>query len=127
MGEGVRDGGSRGAVGGRCGAAARGWLGTGAGTAKEMLGASVGASGLAIARLSTLARSSKLGTQCEVRTAAARMTGTRTRNCGEPGGGSSNEAGTALRTALAKAGGVLEAAQPGGDGQEGGQGPDEAV
>ena len=34
------------------------------------------------------------------------MTGKRAKNCGEPGGGSSNEAGTALRTALATAGGV---------------------
>ena len=106
VGEGVGDGGWRGALGARSGAATRGCLGTGAGTAKEMFGASVGASGLTTARLGTLARSSRSGTWGEVRTTAARMTGTRAKNCGEPGGGSSNEAGTALRTALANAGGV---------------------
>ena len=34
------------------------------------------------------------------------MTGTRTRNCCEPGAGSSKEARTALRTTLANTGGV---------------------
>ena len=34
------------------------------------------------------------------------MTGTRARNCGEPGGGRSNKAGTALHMALANAGSV---------------------
>ena len=70
-----------------------------------MLGASVGAAGLATACLSTLARASRSGAWSEVRT-AARITGTRTMNCGELGGGSSYEAGTALRTALANAAGV---------------------
>ena len=102
---------ARGLPGARSRAAARG-LGTGAGTAKEMLGVSMGASGiatgLAIATAcpSTRARSSRSGIWGEVRTAVARMTGTRGRTCGEPGGGSSNEAGIALRTALANVGGV---------------------
>ena len=34
------------------------------------------------------------------------MTRTRAKSCGEPGGGSSNEAGTALRTALPNTSGV---------------------
>ena len=34
------------------------------------------------------------------------MTGTRAGNCGEPGGGGSNEAGTALPKALVNASGV---------------------
>ena len=106
VGEGVGDCGWTGALGAYGGAAAQGCLGTGAGIAKEMLGASVGASGLDTACLSTLARPSRLGAWCEVRTAAARITGTRARNCGEPGGGSLNEAGTALRTGLATAGSV---------------------
>ena len=113
MEEGVGDGGRRGAAGAQSGAAARG-LGTGAGMAKDMLGVSAGASGIAtglataIACLSTPARLSRSGTWGEVRRAAARMTGPRARKCGEPGGGggSSNEAGTAVRTALANAGGV---------------------
>ena len=111
MGEGAGNSGWRGAPGARRGAAARG-LGTGAGTANEILGASTGASGVvtglgvATACLSTPARSSRSGTWGEVRTAAAGIKGTRARNCREPGGGSSNEAGTAVRTALANTGGM---------------------
>ena len=59
VGEGVGDGGWRGTLGARGGAAARGWLETRAGKAKEMLNAYVAASGLATARLSTLARLSR--------------------------------------------------------------------
>ena len=105
------DGGWRAAPGARRGAAARG-LGTGARMANESSGAPTGASGVvrglgvATACLRTPARSSRSSTWGEVRTTAARMTGTRARNCREPGGGSSNEAGTALRTALANVGGV---------------------
>ena len=106
VGEGVGDSGLRGTLGACGGAAARGCLGTRAGKAKEMLNAYVAASGLATARLSTLARLSRSGTWGEVRTAAARMNGTRAGICGEPGGGGSNEAGTALRTALVNASGV---------------------
>ena len=49
VGEGVGDCGWRGALEARAGATTRGCLRIGAGTAKEMLGALVGASGLAIA------------------------------------------------------------------------------
>ena len=68
-----------------------------------MLGAAVGVAGSAKACLSTLATASRLGAWGDVRTAAARITGTRARICGELGGGNSNEAGTAVRTALANA------------------------
>ena len=106
VGEGVGDQVWGGASRTRGGAAARGLFGTGAGKAKEMLGASAGAAGPATTCLSMLARASRSGAWGEVRTAAARITGTRARNCGERGGGNSKEAGTALRTALANAAGV---------------------
>ena len=68
-----------------------------------MLAALVGVAGPATAYLSTLARASRSGARGEVNTAAARITGTRAKSCGELGGANSNEAGTALRTALANA------------------------
>ena len=111
MGEAVGDGGWGAAPRARRAAAARG-LGTESGIANDSSGARTGASGagtglgVVIARRRTLANSSRSGTWGEVRTAAARMTGTRTRNCCEPGEGSSNGARCALRTALANAGGV---------------------
>ena len=124
LGDPLQEGGQRGVGGGGRGRwtlerSARGpergsrlGLGNRAGTANKISGASTGASGVvmglgvATACLSTPARSSGSGTWGEVRIAAARMTGTRAKNCREPGGGSSNEAGTALRTALAHAGAV---------------------
>ena len=95
-----------GAFGTRGGAAARGLFGTGAGTPREILSASKEAAWPATACLSTLARASRLGVWGEVSMAAARITGTRARNCGELSGDYSNEAGPALRIALANAAGV---------------------
>ena len=102
-------------VGDRVWGGATGTRGGAAGTAKEMLGASVGVVGPATACLSTLARASRSGAWGEVRTAAARITGTRARNCGELGGSSLNEAGSGLKTS-----------ESGGYRQEGRHGPDEA-
>ena len=111
VGEAVGEGGWGAAPGARRAAAALS-LGIGSGIANDnpatrtgVCGAGMGL-GVVIARRRTSANSSRSGTWGEVRSAAARMTGTRTGNCCEPGVGSSKEAGTALRTASANAGGV---------------------
>ena len=86
MGEAVGDGGWGAAPGARRAVAALG-LGIGSGIANDSPGARVGVSetgtglGAAIALRRTSANSSRSGAWGEVRTAAARMTGTRTRNC----------------------------------------------
>ena len=86
VGEAVGDGGWGAAPGARRAAAALG-LGIGSGIANDSLGTHTGVSGagtrlgVVIARRRTSANSSRSGTWGEVRTAAARMTGTRTRNC----------------------------------------------
>ena len=86
MGEAVGDGGWGAAPGARRAIAALG-LGIRSGIGNDSPGARVGVSGagtglgVAIALPRTSANSSRSGAWGEVRTAAARMTGTRTRNC----------------------------------------------